>query len=71
VIVDNEEEYQVEAVLDSRLRRGRLQYLVQWIGYNDPTWEPANYLHDNAALDTFHRQYPDKPGPQGVDGTPP
>lgn len=71
VVVDNEEEYQVEAVLDSRLRRGRLQYLVQWVGYDDPTWEPAEYLHDNAALDNFHRQYPDKPGPLGVDGTPP
>jgi hypothetical protein len=36
-LVDNEEEYEVEKVLDSRLfgRRKRLQYLVKWKGYPD------------------------------------
>ena len=36
-LVDNEEEYEVEAILDSQLFRQhkRLQYLVKWKGYPD------------------------------------
>jgi hypothetical protein len=32
--IDNHEEYEVEEVLDSRQRRGRLGYLVHWRGYD-------------------------------------
>ena len=39
VLVDGEEEYEVEEILDSKLVRKRLKYLVQWIRWNDPTWE--------------------------------
>ena len=36
-LIDNEEEYKVEKILDSQLfgRRKRLQYLVKWVGYPD------------------------------------
>ena len=36
--------YEVEEILDSRMRRGRTQYLVRWTGYPDPTWEPEGNL---------------------------
>ena len=41
-------EYQVEAILDSKIMRNKLYYLVDWLGYttNDQTWEPAeNVMH--------------------------
>ena len=36
VEVDSEEEYQVEKILDSKMVRGRLKYLVKWTGYTEP-----------------------------------
>jgi hypothetical protein len=36
-------EYEVEAILDSKIMRNKLYYLVDWLGYtpNDRIWEPA------------------------------
>ena len=63
VEVDGEEEWEVTKVLDSWLFRRRLQYLVKWIGYDDPTWEPAKSVNGLHAIHLFHQQYPNKPGP--------
>jgi hypothetical protein len=64
IIVEQEEEYAVEEILDSReTRNNGLQYFVKWTGYTDPTWEPAAYHDNTAAVDTFHTRYPGKPGP--------
>jgi hypothetical protein len=40
-LIDGEEEYIVEEILDSRMFRWRLQYLVKWDGYGveGNTWE--------------------------------
>jgi len=37
VIVEGEEEWEVEEILESSRTRGRLQYLVKWRGFADPT----------------------------------
>ena len=34
----NHETYEVEDILDSRIRRNKVQYLVSWTGYHDTTW---------------------------------
>lgn len=72
VIVDGEEEFFIEEILDSRHHgRGkgrRLQYLVKWLGYDQPSWEPAEYLERAEAVDRFHSTYPDKPGASNNDG---
>ena len=39
--IDDHVEFEVEEVLDSRIQRGKLEYLVHWRGYdiNDRTWD--------------------------------
>ena len=37
-IVNGEEEYLVEEILNQRKHHGRTQYLVKWTGYDNPTW---------------------------------
>jgi hypothetical protein len=39
VIIDREPEYEVEDVIDSRIFRQRLQYLIKWRRWDDLTWE--------------------------------
>ncbi|MBW0544407.1 hypothetical protein O181_084122 [Austropuccinia psidii MF-1] len=68
VIVEEQEEWEVGQVLDSKLKRGTLWYLVEWKGFNeDPertTWEPASSLTNSPDLvKDFNSLYPDKPGP--------
>lgn len=66
--IDGNAEYEVSEILDSRKRRNRLEYLVEWTGYEDSsehrTWEPAeNVANASDCLLDFHQRYPDKPGP--------
>lgn len=64
LVVNGEEEWEVERILDSRWYYRKFQYLVQWIGYDHPTWEPAeNVLHAPVAVREFHASYPAKPRP--------
>ncbi|KAG0592495.1 hypothetical protein KC19_1G257000, partial [Ceratodon purpureus] len=66
VEVENHEEYEVEEVLDSRRRRGKLQYLIHWRGYDisERTWElAANLANAPLKVQEFHQRYPEKPKP--------
>ncbi|KAI2476324.1 Chromo domain containing protein [Pyrenophora tritici-repentis] len=82
--IDDDTNYSVEAVLDSRInkqlrdpalnKKGLLQYQVRWADYPDgpdnPSWEPYMNLVDSADLVTeFHRRRPTKPGPHRDFGT--
>jgi hypothetical protein len=62
VEVDGDQEYQVERLEDFRVYRNQLQYLVQWTGYDQMTWEPARDIDGLQAVDVFHDKYPQKPG---------
>ena len=60
-------EYEVATILYSKIVRNKLYYLVDWLGYSpsNRTWEPVeNVANAQALLEDFHRQYPDKLGPQ-------
>lgn len=42
------EEYEVEKILKMRTRKGRTEYLIKWVGYDDGwnTWEPEENMGD-------------------------
>jgi hypothetical protein len=64
---DDEEEWEVEEIVDSRCHRGRIQYRVKWTGFHDPdtTWYPAdNFRNSPDAVTQFHGRYPNKPASQ-------
>jgi len=55
-----EEEYEVENILDKRKRGGGTEYLIKWLGYDDPsqnTWEPEENLDCQDAIDEFEENY--------------
>jgi hypothetical protein len=60
--VDREQEWGVSEVLDVRMFRRWLQYLIQWTSYHAPSWEPAESVNRLHANNLFHKRYPDKPG---------
>jgi hypothetical protein len=67
--VEGELEYEVAEILDSKIKRRRLKYLVDWVdcGPEERTWEPAENVGN--APDTvaaFHRVYLLRPSPQDV-----
>ncbi|KAL5606274.1 uncharacterized protein BROUX77_003467 [Berkeleyomyces rouxiae] len=57
VEIDGFEEYEVEKILEHRpaTRDEPAQYLVKWVGWRDPTWEPTEALEETAALEEFLR----------------
>ena len=59
-LVDGEEHYEVETVLDSRVRYRRTEYLVKWKGYNDShnQWIPWYNLQAEDLIDEYHRSHP-------------
>ncbi|MBW0564475.1 hypothetical protein O181_104190 [Austropuccinia psidii MF-1] len=68
IIIEEEEEWKVSEILDSKLKRGKLWYLVEWKGFSHDrersTWEPAGNLKNCPELvKDFHSLSPDKPGP--------
>src|SRR6266478_3685184 len=64
--VEGEKEYDVEEVIDSRMYRNKLQYLIKWEGYTveNNTWEPPENLKNaKKAVDAYHQRHPNAPRP--------
>jgi len=64
VIVNAEKEYEVEAILDSRLYRKKLQYLIKWEGYDvsENSWQTKEEIRNCPELIAeFHLNNPTKP----------
>jgi hypothetical protein len=56
-LVDGEEEYQVEAILDSQMYYNRLEYLLKFKGYDEShnQWEVHTHVHAKLKIALFHR----------------
>ena len=65
VIVEGDEEYEVDEILNSRMRSSKLQYLVHWKDYPTRvnwTWEPeSNITHAPEVIKDFHAKNPSAP----------
>ncbi|KXS14015.1 hypothetical protein M427DRAFT_33445 [Gonapodya prolifera JEL478] len=54
-----EQEWEVEAIVDKRVRKGKTEYLVKWLGWSpaENTWEPVDHLsHATALLEAFQKR---------------
>ena len=61
------EEYEVEAVCDKRLRKGKAEYLVKWKGWDsdDNTWEPIGNLECHEMIEDYEKKHPAKDAGEG------
>jgi hypothetical protein len=62
VIVNEEEEYEVDDILDSRYHYDKLQYKVVWTNHSsDRAWYSAeNFEHSKNILENYHQRYSEK-----------
>jgi len=59
LLIDGEENFIIEKLLDHKTTRNRRSYLVQWQGYDDPTWEPFSSVeHCAGLLQEYHAKHP-------------
>ena len=66
VVCDGIEEYEVEKILDSRIFRGKVEYLVHWKGYGveEDEWRPSRDVRGSKRLVAeFHHTHPQAPRP--------
>ena len=67
ILIDGTEEWPVDDILDSRRHYGRLQYRVNWAGFEDDgEWYNADdgeFEHAADVVEEFHKAHPLKPGP--------
>ncbi|MBW0475154.1 hypothetical protein O181_014869 [Austropuccinia psidii MF-1] len=71
IIIEEEEEWEVSPILDSKIKRGKSWYLVEWKGFSqDPersALEPTKNLKNcPEPIKDFNSLYPDKPGPNSL-----
>ena len=63
ILVNNEEEWEVEEILDSRFHRRRLQYLIKWKGFGTEhnSWEAVADVKAPELVNEFYRKNPGAP----------
>ena len=59
-MIDGEEEWVVEQILDSRMMNRKIHYLVKWEGFRveHNSWEPWDNIHALEQVADFHQRHP-------------
>ena len=55
----DDEEFEVEEILDQRIRKGITEYRIRWKGYDpeDDSWEPTSHLNCPEKVKEFKEQH--------------
>jgi len=64
VVIEETPEYEVEEIMDSWLKHGKLKFLVKWSGYTNDynTWKPeANCANSHNIINGFYKSNPSAP----------
>jgi len=58
----SDEEYEVEKIVDKRIRKGAVEYFVKWKGWDnsDNTWEPVGNLDCQDLIQEYEKNHKDK-----------
>ena len=62
-VIDGEDEYLVEKILDSKMFRGRLKFKIKWEGYGPEhdSWEYATEVYAPERVADFYQRNPAAP----------
>jgi hypothetical protein len=63
VLVNDQEEYHVDRIVDERVIHRKRQFLICWAGYSmaDDTWEPAENHGNTTHLAAWRQEHPPMP----------
>ena len=66
IIIDNEEEWEVEDILDARSHWSKIQYWVKWTGWdeNRKWYDASGFDNSSEIVEDFYTRYPNKPQSQ-------
>lgn len=55
------QKYKVDKILMAKTCKGRLQFLVQWTGFDKPTWEDRRIIEEDApeAVMDYYKEHED------------
>jgi len=69
-LVELEDEYIVDAIVDKRIRNNKVEYLLKWKGYDElnNTWEPKKHIHCEELIRDFEQKQKDKIKKKGIEG---
>lgn len=65
-----QQEYRVEKVVDKRVRHGKTEYFLKWVGYpsDQNTWEPVEHLNCTQLIADFEETLATNEQPNVTDG---
>jgi len=62
-VIGGEQHYEVESILDSRLRAGKLEFFVNWkgYGYEENSWVSKRDINALRLISQFYHDHPGAP----------